>query len=125
MSPKGYFISIIRNLSQARDLRGLEAYVTSDQFRVAFDRMPAAYRFRASQSVVEAMQRCQPKMPRAGSVKANWKDPAMVARFRQLCSQGKTDAEIASICRITVGAAQRARSRYFRGLEQAPFALAA
>lgn len=116
-SPQAVFVSLTRNLKRiARrgDLIELRGYIAKPEFRGApqvlseerLDTVLALY--------TKARVACEARTPlyQPWAKRANWRDPAMVAKFRRAWAKTGSDEATARLCGITKGAARLARKQF-------------
>lgn len=125
MHPQGSFMVLTKALRhRVGNRRALKAYVESEAFMALFGNLLPQRRMTVLAIVAEAKAACgAPPAPRAVP-KANWSDLAFRARFCAAYARGLSDEEVARHCRITLGAAIRAKHRYVLA-PKAPLAMAA
>lgn len=119
MTPQGCFILLTKTLKRHRlaaDGKALKRYVESQVFAELIAGIPAKRRHAALTAWLQAETACQRRRPipkRGVAKRANWRDPAFLAKFRNGCARGLDDEDLARLCCITVPAAMKARERFW------------
>ena len=118
-TPRGHQIIALKRLAKMASLGDMTRYAASQEYVEALQAMTPKQRAEVGKAFGLAWVRCEAKLgpvrlpAKPGTLKrANWRDPAMVARFRDAWARTGTPEGAARLCGITPGAAKVARGRY-------------